>query len=849
MFTYGNYFLFLVKIIAMDKISKIFTISFIIFLFSFEIHSQPDYLLMIDNGNYKVEDVQQSAEAYFQDKPQGRGSGYKQYKRWEYMALRMMDEEGYLKSSDFYINELNQFNAALNSNANNRAALNDHWEEMGPVSFNATSSWNPGVGRITGFSIDETNEDHIIVGAQTGGVWKTTDGGQNWQPLLDFFSNLSVYSTAMEPGNSNVYFFGSTNGRMYKSTDAGATWSQIGSAGNSVINKMLIHPTNTSLMFASSQNSGIYRSTDGGTSWTSIVSDNRGYDIEFKPGDFNTVYASGNSFHKSTDGGATFTTITGFDDTGAKMIGVSPNDANVVYVLEANESVFNAFYVSSNSGDIFTKLDHSGKNYFGYSLVGDDNSGQAPRDMDIDVNPNDINEVHIAGVHTWRSLDGGTTFEPTSHWIPGTAAANNIGYNHADVDIIQFYGSTLYTGTDGGIFKATNTTTLNSDYYTNITEGLGIRQFYKIGISQTDPVIVSGGSQDNGTSFYTDSEGWRDWLGADGMETFIDKNNSNIMYGTSQFGNLYRSTNGGLSYNGLNEPGSGQGNWVTPFEQDPLVNNTIYLGYNQVYKSSNSGASWTAISQNFGGNLDHLKIASSDNNVIYASRGPQLFKTTTGGGTWQQLSGFTGSINSIAIHPTNPNKVAIASSNLPKVYITDDGGQSWEPINSGLPNFQALAVVWQDNGVDGLYLGMNYGIYYIDNTFTEWQVFNNNLPNVIINELEINEVQDKIYAATYGRGLWVSPVYEVTLSVENINLFNSLSVYPVPAEDILNVKWNENYISDLRLFDSSGKLLFFEKEKSLNNTQQIDISKFSAGIYYLRINNEKGVATKKITIK
>lgn len=833
----------------MKIFDKLYLLTLFLVVFSIKINAQAGYLLMIDDGTFKVTEVQQAAEAYFQDRPKGKGSGYKQYKRWEYMALRMMDEQGYLKTSDFYINELNQFNAALNSNANNRAALNDNWEEIGPVNWNATSGWNPGVGRITAISIDETNENHIIVGAETGGVWKTIDGGQNWQPLLDFFSNLNVYATAIEPGNANVYFFGSTNGRIYKSLDAGATWNQIGAAGNSVINKILIHPTNTNILFASSQNSGIYRSTDGGTTWASIISDNRGYDIEFKPGDFNTVYASGNSFHKSTDGGATFTTITDFDNTGAKMIGVSADDPNIVYVLEANESVFNAVYVSINSADSFTKLNHTGLNFFGYSLTGEDNSGQAPRDMDIDVNPFDVNEVHIAGVHTWRSLDGGVTFEPTSHWIPGTAAANNIGYNHADVDIIQFYGSTLYTGTDGGIFKATNTTNINSNYYTNITEGLGIRQFYKLGISQTNPVIVSGGSQDNGTSFYTVSEGWRDWLGADGMETFIDKNNSNIMYGTTQFGQLYRSTTAGQSYISLNEPGPGQGNWVTPFEQDPILNNTIYVGYNQVFKSTSSGSSWTAISQAFSGNLNHLKIAPSDNNVMYASRGAQLFKTTTGGGTWQQLSGFAGAINSLSVHPTNPNKIALATNGPSKVYVTEDGGQTWQGLSSGLPNFEALALVWHDNGQDGLYLGMNYGIYYIDNTFSSWQVFNNNLPNVIVNELEINDAENKIYAATYGRGLWASPLYEITLSVENNNLFNSLSVYPVPAEDIISVKWTENYPSDLRLFDSSGKLLYFEKERSLSNTYQINISDYNSGIYYLRINNERGVATKKIIIK
>jgi len=830
---------------------KFFRVQFLLltllFVFPFLSFSQAEYLLMIDDGTYKVEEVQQSAEAHFEEHPKGRGSGFNQYKRWEYLSIRMMNEEGYVNSPEFYINELRNFNAQLNTNANNRAMLNDNWEEMGPVSWNATSGWNPGVGRITAFSIDLTDEDHIIVGAETGGVWKTLDGGQNWEPLLDYYSNMFVYATAIEPGNSTTYFFGSTQGRIYKSTDAGATWSQIGTAGNSLINKIVFHPNDVNIMYASSQNSGVYRSTNGGTSWTSIVADNRGYDIEFKPGDSNTVYVSGNLFHKSTDGGVTFTTITGFDNTGAKMIGVSEANPDVVYVLEANGSIFNAIYKSTDGGDSFTKLNHAGMNYFGYSLTGQDNLGQAPRDMDIAVNPNNADEVHIAGIHTWRSLNGGVSFVPTSHWVPSTAAANNIGYNHADVDIMQFYGSTLYTGTDGGIFKATNTTNLNSNYYTDITEGLGIRQFYKIGISQTDPVIVSAGSQDNGTSFYTVNEGWRDWLGADGMETFIDKDNSNIMFGTTQFGYLYRSMNGGMSYGNISS--NAPGNWVTPFEQDPIISNRIYVGYSRVYRSNNNGGSWTPISQDFGGNLDHLKIAPSNSNVMYASRGNFLYRTTTGEGTWQQLSGFSGLINSIAVHPTNPDKVAIATTSAQKVFVSENGGQTWVSYSNNLPNFQALALVWQDNGLDGLYLGMNYGVYYIDNTFSDWQVFNNNLPNVIINELEINYAEGKIYAGTYGRGLWVSPVFNGNLSVAEANLFNSVSVYPVPAENVLNVKWDQTYDSDLRLFDSSGKLIFFEREIQLNNVHQIDLSQFSTGIYYLRINNQKGSVTKKITIK
>src|SRR5690606_12267258 len=423
-------------------------------------------------------------------------------------------------------------------------------------------------------------------------------------------------------------------------------------------------------------------------------------DVEFKPGDLSVVYASGSGFHKSTDGGATFTTIGGFS-TGPKMIGVSADDANIVYVLEASGSRFGGFYTSNNSGGSFTKLNHGSLNFFGYSTSGNDNSGQAPRDMGIAVNPTNADEVHIAGILTWKSSNGGVNFSCTSDWIPGNAAAANIGYCHADVDDLQFYGTTLFAITDGGIFQAENTGTVSANYYEDLTEGLGIRQFYKIGVSQTADVIVSGGAQDNGTSFYTAATDWKDWLGADGMETFIDKDVSTTFYGTSQFGQLYRTTNGGNSEAGLNEPGSGSGNWVSPFEQDPTDPNTIYVGYNIIYKSTNSGNSWTAISQNFGSNTNNLKIAPSNNQIMYLSRGPFLYKTNDGGATdWVQATFPGGTVNSIAIHPTNPNKITVAITGNMRVVFSEDGGDTWIDYKKNLSYFSALSLVWDNNGDD-----------------------------------------------------------------------------------------------------------------------------------------------------
>ena len=965
------------------------------------------YKKMIAEGTYTVQEIKREAEAYFDIVGTERGKGYKPYKRWEYQALRNMDENGMLKTPEFYFNELERYTNYLNQKNESFRDVGN-WEQLGPTSWNSTSGWNPGVGRITSIAIDLTNTNHLIVGANTGGVWKSIDGGTNWTVLTDNLSNIDVYSLAIDPTTSSTYFWGSTSGTIFKSIDSGATWNLIADTGVGNVNKILIDPTNVNKMYCSVEYGGIFKSTNGGTDWTLINSSaTNGYDVEFKPGDTNTIYASGNQFFKSIDGGATFTgsndivnwsqeyisgttnwiisgsnqdssvspktgnamgyfyignfsspetllispslnlsgttdpklkfsytqvnwagdqdqlkvlyktsaggswielanytsEVTNWTDiildlpdvssdyyiafqgqanygrgitlddisieergnvyfeegfesatnsfgSGPKMIGVSANDTSIVYVLEAVSGKFGGFHKSDDSGDSFTKLNHDGKNYFGYSSTADDDSGQAPRDMDVTVNPLDVNEVHIAGVLTWYSTDGGVNFNITSQWTPNNASSQNIGYCHADVDILEYIDGKLYVGSDGGIFVAETPQNVNTTYYTYLTPGLGIRQFYKIGISQSNPEIISGGSQDNGTSVYDDTGIWKDWLGADGMESFVDKDDNDILYGTSQNGSLYKSYNQGSSYNGLSRPEGKSGSWVTPFEQDPLTQDVIYSGYDEVYKSINGGSSWTSVSQNFGANLNHLKIAPSDNTVLYTSYEDQLYKTTDGGATdWSILTGFLGSINSIAIHPTNPDKIAIATTGNQKVYVSIDGGVNWTSYLFDLPNFSASALVWQNNSEDGLYLGMNYGVYYIDNTTSNsWEPFSNNLPNVRISELEINSITNKIYAATYGRGLWKTDLYNGSLRVNKFDL-DAISIYPNPASYEINILWHKNDSTSIKIYNSLGKLLYYSKNNSLINPLKIDVSQFATGFYFIKINTNEGAIVKKLIIE
>ncbi|NRD22885.1 T9SS type A sorting domain-containing protein [Winogradskyella litoriviva] len=845
---------------------KRYTLLFVCSLFCSSIFSQ-DFKQLIADGNYTVEEIVVTAESHFDSVGRERGTGYKPFRRWQYFAERAMDEMGKLKPSEFYYNELQNYNANINTEGYAARTVVGTWEEMGPTYWNATSGYNPGVGRITSISIDKNNLNHIISGSETGGVWRSVDGGSTWTVLTDNLANMDVNSLAIDPNNSLNYFWGSSNGAIFKSTDSGSTWTLHSNLpGGGSVNKILIHPADNQIIYASSQGGGIYKSSDGGQNWNSIyfAGVNNGYDIDFKPGDPTVVYATGSDFYKSINNGSSFSKVQGVTPNefsfGPKMIAVSPNDPNTVYVLEAEDGLFGALYKSTDSGSSFSKLSHT-SNYFGYDSSGNDDRGQAPRDMDIAVNPNDVNDVHIAGINTWRSLNGGVNFSITSQWTPESATNQNIGYCHADVDILEFVGSgtnaKLFVGTDGGIYKAENPTVVNSGYYTDLTIGLGIRQFYKIGVSQTNPVVVTGGSQDNGSSALLSDGNWIDWFGGDGMEGFVDKNDADIFYGTTQFGSLYKYTNwswtSGVS--ALTQPddkgGDASWNWVVPFEQDPIVQNVIYCAFDEVYKSTDAGLNWISISQNFSNNIDHLKIAPTDNNKIYIAINGAFWFTTDGGVTWSSstLNLVGGQINSIAVHPTDPNKIAIATTDSGKVYVSTDNGVTFASIAWDLPSFSAQALTWQNNGKDGLYLGMNYGVYYTDNTLgNTWAQFNNGLPNVRINELEINTADSKLYAATYGRGLWRSSLYDETLSITNLEL-DDLKLYPNPAKNEVNLEWNVSDIVTVRVFNSLGKLMLYSKNVNLSNAYKIDSSSFESGIYFVKLNSNKGALTKKLIIK
>ena len=215
--------------------------------------------LITEESNVKV--IEERANEYLKKVKSDKEN--KLFQRWLYFAKIDADEKGGVISNRNYVNALHQYNYETNFKDPQPIQQTITWTNLGPDYYNDSNSqgWNPGIGRITSLAFIDT--DNFIVGSPTGGIWKTNDSGNNWNSLTDNLSNIDVWSLAISPNDSNIFYWGSNEGRIYRSLDAGSTWTLINQSsllGNSSyhrVNKILIHPTTTNVMYATVENYGI----------------------------------------------------------------------------------------------------------------------------------------------------------------------------------------------------------------------------------------------------------------------------------------------------------------------------------------------------------------------------------------------------------------------------------------------------------------------------------------------------------------------------------------------------------------------------------------------------------------
>jgi PKD repeat protein/photosystem II stability/assembly factor-like uncharacterized protein len=736
----------------------------------------PHWIAMMQDHSVNFYDVQHAFEVYWKDREITKGSGWKPFKRWEYMMASRVNADGSRPAPD---HNLKAWNNYLDEHPQQKSEAGN-WENLGPFLVPPNKGYR-GLGRLNAIAFHPTDPQTIFVGAPSGGLWITHTHGNDWYTTTDNLPTLGVSAIAVDFDDPDIIYIG-TGDRdandapgmgIFKSFDGGQTWDHYNFAmGNAVVGQLIMHPENSETLLAATS-SGIFKTSNGGELWESKISGNF-KELVYKPDDFNTMYASaGGSFYRSDDQGENWVLITNGIPPGSRgVIGVSPANPNVVYFLQSQGSVYGGTYLSNDAGLSFTVMSTT-PNIMSWGCNGGD-GGQAWYDLDMCVDPFDANIIFAGGVNCFKSSDAGTTWQISSHWWGDCGVAEV----HADLHILEYnpINNRLYVGNDGGIYWTDNI----GETWNLISNGLSIGQVYKIGQSATVKDKVINGYQDNGTSTYMGTEDWYFNYGGDGMECAVDHENATYSYATLYYGDIFRIVNNGNTgkiagngSHGINESGA----WVTPFLLHETDATTMFVGYKNIWRGTNvrSGSpTWVKISDNPGGNGSTnwrvLEHSPADLDLMYAGRDNNTFfrsdNVNSQNPSWINLSPAlpeNTSINDFEAHPTNPDIVYMCQGQ--GVYKSENRGQSWTDITGTLPAVSKNDIAFYINSQEGLYVGTDVGIYYRDAFMDDWLLFGNGFPaSARVTELEIyyeagDPSGDVIRAATYGRGLWSSDMY------------------------------------------------------------------------------------------
>jgi photosystem II stability/assembly factor-like uncharacterized protein len=688
-------------------------------------------------------------------------------------------------------------------------------------------------GRIDDLAVLEARPTVFYVGAATGGVWKTVNHGTTWEPVFDHEEVASIGAVATPREEAELVWVGTgeNNNRqssswgagVYKSTDGGESWRNMGLVESRHIGRIVIDPLDHEVVYVAATGHlwgpnperGVFKTTDGGDTWTRVlfVDDDTGAtDLVMDPTDPSVLYAAmyqrrrstwgfngggpGSGLYKSVDAGESWTELgegIPAGPLGRIAVDVHRSDPSIVYALiQAEEG--SGLYRSDDAGAHWTKTSDTNPRPSYFSKVR--------------VDPQDPERVYVLGVRLMISDDGGGSFQEVR--VPATRPGG--GRPRDDLDVHTLWidpsdPSHLVIGTDVGVAVSYDRG-VAWDYVNNLPIG----QFYHVGYDMDTPYRVYGGLQDNdvwggpSASRNLFGIGNRDWFSlviGDGFVTLADPRDSRVLYGETQSGRvtrIHRETGEGLSVRP--QPRSGEAAlrwaWDTPFLLSPHDANTLLIGAQMVFRSTDRGNSWESISPDLTGGADRdtltltgvkgqdITLAKNDGvsdwptlisltespakpGVYYAGSDDGLVHVSRDGGeSWVDLTGrFPG------LPPHAPAERLVASAFFdgtayatfdnhgaddysPYVYTTSDYGESWTSLASTLPAGQVVNCITEDpRNADVLYLGTESGLFVSLDRGLSWQPLTNNLPTVPIDEITIHPRDNDMLLATHGRSIWI----------------------------------------------------------------------------------------------
>ncbi len=662
------------------------------------------------------------------------------------------------------------------------------WEQAGPTNI---------PGRITDIAVHPDFPSTVYAASAAGGVFKSTDNGANWTAVFDDEGVPSMGALAIHPDDPDIIYAGTGEANasgdsyegvgIYKSVDGGANWEYKGLPESYYIGRIVIDPLRPEtvyvaaggLLFGTNPERGVYRSINAGDSWEQMlyIDDTTAcIDIALHPST-NTLMAAmwyryrsttsrkvggvQSGIFRSTDAGENWVRLSGglpaqADTVGRIGLSIDPESQTVDAIYANHPGYFMGVYKSTDLGDNWIRTNDA--------ALTDIYSSYGWYFGNIRVVAGSPDTVFALGLRQYRSTDGGNSWSDADY---------NLHVDHHALYIHPDNPNLVYNGNDGGVG-------ISSNLGANWTQSYNMpnTQFYAITIDVNNPLRLYGGAQDNGSMRTLDGsiDDWQHILGGDGFYCIVDYTNANVIYAEYQNGYLYKSTNGGSNwYSALGNMDyySDRHNWCTPVKMDPVNHNILYYGSNRLWRTTNGGNTWNAISYDLtdgsgGGGLVYgtittIDIASTDNSYIYVGADDgNVWKTTNTGTDWIDIGSTLPVkrwVTRVTVDPFNRDKVYVTlsgyyqSNPMPHIYWTDDG-IVWHDISGNLPDAPLNDVIVDPQEDSTLYAASDVGVYYTEDMGGSWLPLGTGLPIAPVNDLALHDSTRTLVAGTHGRSMF-----------------------------------------------------------------------------------------------
>jgi photosystem II stability/assembly factor-like uncharacterized protein len=645
------------------------------------------------------------------------------------------------------------------------------WTSLGPAPIQTSGTLGNNTGRITAIAISPADPRLILAGASSGGIWRSTNGGDTFAPVIDDLPDLTVGAIAFSPSNPNVAYAGMGDDHLgigvLKSTDAGATWRLVSGPSypaRSSTRKIAVDPANDDVVWllqskvlssagASAPSGALMKSVDDGATWTAaftgLVSDfliPSPDGATLLLGAVRGAHFGTGGIYRTADGGKSWTL----------MYSNSDPDTPPAYYLAAGAS-----------GTLFAAAIESANEQTQYRLLSSSDGGQQwsqrgtlPSDfrstyLTVLGAGGDDRTLYWGAVNAYRSTDGGVT------WI--------FVSTHPDQRALAFEPgnpSHVWLGNDGGLFRSVD----GGATYESLASRLPVVQFYSVNAHPTDPKVLFGGSQDNGLQVRAaDGTAWSETLGSDIGAQVFDPHDPARLLTTTYAGTLIRcsslcrsSVETVATLATFGEPNiNSRVAFIPPLAEG--ADGTVWFATWRLFSSKDFGTSWTApagtTDLTAGGTdvITSVGVARSDAQVLYTGSGKgHVMLTRDGGSSWTDVTPPVGlAVTSIAVDRSSAATATISFGGYggARVCRTTNFGASWTDLSDGLPSVPVDALYIDGTHQDRLLAGTDAGVFRFDEAARRWSAFYDGMPSTIVTSFTAT-ADGRLIAGTYGRGAY-----------------------------------------------------------------------------------------------